>query len=180
MIKKNLLKSITAFFIVAILAFSIVGCNKTDNSGSDSVNVSDSGGAEPTVENENHRFSYKETNEYLIKNGTTEYKIVIPSENVSAELNIARDELVRLFKEATGVTLEAISDAGKSHDANGKNFFKPSGTNRMKMARTVKKAVDSLSHSCYIGAIKESTEVIVCALPLWTMMPASAVCCIPG
>ena len=79
MIKKNLLKSITAFVIVAILAFSIVGCKKTDNSGSDSVNVSNSGGAEPTVENENHRFSYKETNEYLIKNGTTEYKIVIPS-----------------------------------------------------------------------------------------------------
>lgn len=68
MIKKNLLKSITAFVIVAILAFSIVGCKKTDNSESDSVNVSNSdGGAEPTVENENHRFSYKETNEYLIK-----------------------------------------------------------------------------------------------------------------
>ena len=137
MIKKNLLKSITAFVIVAILAFSIVGCNKTDNSGSDSVNVSDSGGgAEPTVENENHRFSYKETNEYLIKNGTTEYKIVIPSENVSAELNIARDELVRLFKEATGVTLETVSDAGKSHDANGKyislgntSLYKSSGLN---------------------------------------------------
>ena len=136
MIKKNLLKSITAFIIVAILAFSIVGCNKTDNSGSDSVNVSDSGGVEPTVENENHRFSYKETNEYLIKNGTTEYKIVIPSENVSAELNIARDELVRLFKEATGVTLETISDAGKSHDANGKyislgntSLYKSSGLN---------------------------------------------------
>lgn len=121
MIKKNLLKSITAFIIVAILAFSIVGCKKTDNSESDSVNVSNSGGgAEPIVENENHRFSYKETNEYLIKNGTTEYKIVIPSENVSAELNIARDELVRLFKEATGVTLETVSDEGKSHDANGK------------------------------------------------------------
>mgnify|MGYP000802591169 CR=1 FL=1 len=137
MIKKNLLKSITAFVIVAILAFSIVGCKKTDNSGSDSVNVSNSdGGTEPTVENENHRFSYKETNEYLIKNGTTEYKIVIPSENVSAELNIARDELVRLFKEATGVTLETISDAGKSHDANGKyislgntSLYKSSGLN---------------------------------------------------
>ena len=124
MIKKDLLKSITTFIIVAILAFSIVGCKKTDNSESDSVNVSNSGGGlEPIVENENHRFSYKETNEYLIKNGTTEYKIVIPSENVSAELNIARDELVRLFKEATGVTLETVSDEGKSHDANGKYIF---------------------------------------------------------
>lgn len=137
MIKKNLLKSITAFIIVAILAFSIVGCKGTDNSESDRGNVNNSGGgAEPNGENENHRFSYKETNEYLIKNGTTEYKIVIPSENVSAELNIARDELVRLFKEATGVTLETVSDEGKSHDANGKyislgdtSLYKSSGLN---------------------------------------------------
>ena len=136
MIKNNLLKRITAFVIVAILALSIVGCKKTDNSGSNGGNTGNTGGAEPIVQSENHRFSYKETNEYLVKNGTTEYKIVIPSENVSAELNIARDELARLFKEATGVTLETVSDAGKSHDANGKyislgntSLYKSSGLN---------------------------------------------------
>ena len=62
--KKNVFKSISAIFIVAILAFSIVACGKTGNSASES-----DSGSKPNAENPDHSFAFKETNDYLIKNG---------------------------------------------------------------------------------------------------------------
>lgn len=70
-------------------------------------------------ENSNHQFTYTETDKWLVKGGQTDYKIVMPT-NVSAELGYAKDELVRIVKEATGVTIPVVTDAGKTHTENAK------------------------------------------------------------
>ena len=49
------------------------------------------------------------TDEYILKGGLTDYKIVMP-DTVGEYEQIACDELVLLFKEATGQTLEVASD----------------------------------------------------------------------
>lgn len=58
---------------------------------------------------------------YLVKNGKTEYKILLP-QTVSDDLRVARDELIYFFKEATGITLafEMENETGKTHDENAK------------------------------------------------------------
>ena len=56
---------------------------------------------------------------YIVNNGETEYKIVIPEEPDSIE-KTASYELQKFFEEATGVTLSIISD--KSIVPGGKYF----------------------------------------------------------
>ncbi len=48
--------------------------------------------------------------DYLVENGLSEYSVLIP-ENASATVITAKDELVNLFKEATGVTLPVVTSA---------------------------------------------------------------------
>lgn len=70
------------------------------------------------VFNENHSFSYKATNTYMVKNGKTSYKVVVP-ETETQIISYAKSELSRFFKEATGISLKFITDKGLTHnDAN--------------------------------------------------------------
>ena len=109
--KRSFLKRITAILLIAVLAFSFAACQKSNNNPSSGTDV---------TQDANHNFSYTETDNYLLKDGATEYKIVIPSGSVSTELSVARDELVRLFKEATGVALQVVTDAGLTHSSDNK------------------------------------------------------------
>lgn len=101
-IQKFLCVLLTAIFCAAPLA----ACKKDDDSKNEGTN-------------DNHNFSYTETEEYLLKNGVTEYKVVLP-EKVTTEMNYAKEELITLFKEATGVTLQSDSDEGLTHSAANK------------------------------------------------------------
>ena len=65
--------------------------------------------------NENHSFSYKATNQYLVKGGKTSYKVVVP-EVETQDITYAKNELSRFFKEATGVDLKFIKDDGLTHN----------------------------------------------------------------
>lgn len=58
---------------------------------------------------------------YLVKNGGTEYKILMP-QTISEDLRVARDELIYFFNEATNIelTFEGENEAGKTHDAQAK------------------------------------------------------------
>lgn len=116
--KRSFLKHITAILLIVVFAFSFAACKKSDNGSSSS--DSDSSNTTDVTQDANHNFSYTETDNYLLKDGATEYKIVIPSGSVSTELSVARDELVRLFKEATGVTLQVVADTGLTHSSDNK------------------------------------------------------------
>lgn len=90
--KRSFLKHITAILLIVVFAFSFAACKKSDNGSSSS--DSDSSNTTDVTQDANHNFSYTETDNYLLKDGATEYKIVIPSGSVSTELSVARDELV--------------------------------------------------------------------------------------
>ena len=67
------------------------------------------------VYNENHSFSYKTTGTYIVKNGKTSYKVVVPEVETQA-ISYAKSELSRFFKEATGVDLKFVTDKGLTHN----------------------------------------------------------------
>ena len=54
------------------------------------------------------------TGTYLLRNNTTPYTIVVPS-SITTELQYAQTELIRFFKEATGITLETVTDNYMTH-----------------------------------------------------------------
>ena len=67
------------------------------------------------VYNENHSFSYKTTGTYMVRNGKTSYKVVVP-EVETQSVSYAKSELSRFFKEATGVDLKFVTDKGLTHN----------------------------------------------------------------
>lgn len=99
--KKTILK-FTSVFLALLTGLFAVACSGPKE--------------EETKTNPNHNFSYTETDRYLLEDGATEYKVVVPLSD-SLELNYAKTELITLFREATGVTLECVSDEGLSHNA---------------------------------------------------------------
>ncbi len=104
--------------LLALLTFCCAAaCGKNDSStdASDSGANPDDDAAAIGV----HEFNYTETESYLFKNGATDYVIVTP-ETTSLETNYAKTELVNLFREATGITLSAITDKDLSHNAENK------------------------------------------------------------
>ena len=63
---------------------------------------------------------------WLVKNGTTEYKVVVPtttSEADSAEFRLFREEFVKWFFEATNIVIDVVTDVSlpsQNHDATQK------------------------------------------------------------
>ena len=107
---KKVLRKIICIALTALTAFSCFACK---NGGADTT--------EPTVAANaaNHQFNYTETDKWLLKNGATDYVIVTPT-LAATEVNYAKEELIRYFKEATGVTLKTMTDANLTHNANNK------------------------------------------------------------
>ncbi|MBQ8658348.1 MAG: DUF4838 domain-containing protein [Clostridia bacterium] len=66
-----------------------------------------------------HSYKIGETNFDMVKNGSSEYKIVLPN-GASETLNFAATELQLFFKEATGVTLPIVSDASVTYSQSAK------------------------------------------------------------
>ncbi|MCQ2741994.1 MAG: DUF4838 domain-containing protein [Bacilli bacterium] len=68
-----------------------------------------------------HDFDVKETEDYIVKNNVTDYKLLLPNA-VDSYLTTAKEEFVALFKKATGITIDVVNEtaAGMEHDALGK------------------------------------------------------------
>lgn len=66
-----------------------------------------------------HDFTAPDTEDYLVQNGSTEYKIVYNAEKMS-ESKVACDEFIHLFAKATGKTMQKIPDTGLTHTENAK------------------------------------------------------------
>lgn len=67
------------------------------------------GGGTAGKESANHVRHITDTNDYLIKDGKTDYQVVVP-EDCSSVINTAVGELTGLFYEATGISLSVIDD----------------------------------------------------------------------
>ena len=66
-----------------------------------------------------HVYTATDTNDYLVKNGKTDYRLVIPAES-SASLRVARTEFVDLFKQATDIQLTVVTDDEVTSPTQGK------------------------------------------------------------
>ena len=56
-----------------------------------------------------HERKISETNEYIVQNGKSDYKIIIPAE-ASVQIGVAAEELAFFFQEATNIKLDIIKD----------------------------------------------------------------------
>ena len=65
-----------------------------------------------------HWYEASDTEDYLVKNGETEYTVVIPSQS-SEFSEYAKTELVNFFSEATGIELNVVQ-GGSQHTPSGK------------------------------------------------------------
>ncbi len=113
---KKIIKLIT-LILCAVMCLSCVACNQGNSENPDEIiKVSHTG---------THDISAKKTDSFLVKDGKTEYSILMPS-NSGKYLNVARTELITLFKRATGITLSFASD---NNVASGKKYISLGETN---------------------------------------------------
>lgn len=115
----------TLIFTLAAAAIALLpscGTNETIDS-SESTN---GGGSTPTL-NTKHQFIATPTSSYLLQNGKTPYKVIIPKSS-DDQLLYARSELVNLFKEATDIELSVITESA-SLTFNEESTYISLGTN---------------------------------------------------
>lgn len=110
------IKNILIFLLVTLIGFGAVAC---DN------NPDDVGGvqAPPAIVPEQSGSSSvpEDTNNYIVENGLSEYKIVIPEQS-STIVGFAANELESFFAEATGIHLPIITDSGLTYSEDAKYF----------------------------------------------------------
>ncbi len=64
-----------------------------------------------------HDFHYTKSGKAFVRDGKTNYKLVVP-ETASNQISLAREEFVHFFKQATGITISAVTDKGLSFNSN--------------------------------------------------------------
>ena len=99
--------------LAALLCVAFIGAAFLPACGSDVAPV------KKTTFTGTHDFTAPDTEDYLVKNGSTEYKIVYNAENMS-ESKTACDEFIHLFAKATGKTMQKVPDTGLTHTENAK------------------------------------------------------------
>lgn len=133
------MKRLFSILLAVASLFSLVACNNGENSGGGTIIVPPKAEATSNRYNEDssrwtstHWYEAQETNDYIVKDGKTDYKILLPE--LTTFTSYARDELIRFFGEATGITLETVSDNTITHSVSAKyislgdtNAFKTSG-----------------------------------------------------
>ena len=115
---KNSIKKLLCLLLAGITTVSFASCKlKNEGNSSEDTNTS----TETSLDNsQNHINKSTETNRYLFQNGMTPYKIVVPADDLSRATSYAKAEIVKIFKEATGVELSIISDTGLQHSQTGR------------------------------------------------------------
>lgn len=110
--KKTLITCLMAI-VMGFTAF--VGCKEEDSSSDNSSNT------QTTLEGTLHDFTMSETDEYMVRNGRTEYALVL-SETANSFERTGRDEFVTLFKQATGINIRVLQESGDgfTHSENTK------------------------------------------------------------
>ena len=93
--------------LLLLVTACFTGCkNNKDNSGI-------------TTFTGTHDYTAPDTNDYLIQNGVSDYKVVYDAENISFS-KTACEEFIYLFEKATGKTLQRVPDTALTHTADGK------------------------------------------------------------
>lgn len=129
---KKICSNLFAVTLILSAAFSIGGCAGC-KSKTDSKNEQGADGSYVNETDNLRRYVVKETEGYIIENGQSDYKIVLPANATEVE-EIASEELATLVEESTGVSLPVIDDSSVSYTPSAKyislgatNIFTQSG-----------------------------------------------------
>ena len=105
-------KRIITLTLAMLLSFgTLAACAETNETNGEKINWTGRGVHEATIT--------PRDGEYLIENGATNYKIVIPYEPTEYE-TMAADLLVEYFNRSTGVEICVIDDSSSSISQGGK------------------------------------------------------------
>jgi len=106
---------------LSALTFATVGLSacKKDEETDDAADVKTPEVNSEYVYDGTHVYTATDTNDYLVKNGKTDYRLVVPAGS-SATLRIARTEFVDLFKDATDIQLTVLTDDQVQSPSQGK------------------------------------------------------------
>lgn len=117
-------KMIKYMFAVVAMSTAFCACDTPQGSSDSSTDLvvdSSSSGTDIDVNNnvyenpDRNLPTYEETGNYIIENGITNYKVVIPENALTKEV-LAKDELVQFIAKSTGVTLQVVNDSEVSYD----------------------------------------------------------------
>lgn len=122
---KKVLKSITAVALCGVIAYASFSFT-----GETSVEVAN---ADMTG---NHVRLVSDTEEYIVKDGKTDYKVVLP-ENCSSTIKTAASELTTFFYEATGITLPVIDDAKVSEVTASSQYISLGNTSLLRASSVI-------------------------------------------
>ena len=109
---KRIFNKIIVFVCVALTCCSAlfaVACKNDDSQN----------GSQKRVYQGTHIYTAPDTEDYFVKDGKTDYVIVLP-ETLTPDLKTAKEEFIHLLKMATGTTIYAIPDTGLVFDENAR------------------------------------------------------------
>lgn len=110
------MKKIISIILGLIICLSFVACNNSNV-------VDPQRGESRRRYSGTHVFNIEDSeNNYLIKNGTTEYKILLPSKKTDYT-DLGASELATLFNEATGIQLQIEREEGGGYTHNAEQKF---------------------------------------------------------
>mgnify|MGYP000195257928 FL=1 len=111
------MKKIIVFLLTFATVFGMLtACKKK---GDDNANKDDTPASAEVTAIGDEPVSIADTGEYLVNGGKTDYKIVIGKDSTKTE-KYAAEELQNFIKQSTTVEIPVVSDAGVSHDNNGR------------------------------------------------------------
>ena len=114
------MKKIIAIALSLLCCFSLFACDTENQTASPMVGVSGNPQIVPTnTATGTHIFNVTESSHYLVKNGASDYVVVLPANPTDNE-KLAAEELIALFYEATQIRLPIVRDTNFSYSANAK------------------------------------------------------------
>ena len=120
---KNAFKKIVCMLLAASSVLTLsVGCDNNKDKGDDTPKYENIQPAEDkSTFKGTHIFNMTETDNFLVKDGKTDYVLVTSSALAGAEIT-AKDEFITLFKEATNIRIPQASAENMTHDPEAKRI----------------------------------------------------------
>lgn len=131
---KNKFYKLISLILMLVLLFTTVGCSNCNNNGEEDLGaVNDFGLIERVNYEGTHNVSVTDTNSFLVKDGKTDYVVVVPSD-LSNMLAQVKTDFIILFKKATGISLNFLYDTAVSSFDNASKYISIGNTALVKMA----------------------------------------------
>ena len=133
-------KRIVSVLLSLVTCFGFLGaCNEEETSTTEKAYVAQ----KFTYTDGVHVLTAPEIDPYLVKNGNTEYKLVLP-ETQGKYITAAESEFRTFFQEATGINIKTVTESGEGLTHNASDKYISIGQEHTKYSMRWMKSVTSL------------------------------------